>query len=160
MMRRKDKEITNRDDISQVIKKCQVCRIGLAMENKPYIVPVSFGYDGNFIFFHSSRKGKKIDYIAANSAVCFEFEHGAKLVPHEQKACDWSFSFQSVIGYGRVEELVSPEDKTEGLNQIMKQYSSQAWTFGDDALNTLRVWRIDIESMTGKQSKDMMKPHP
>jgi nitroimidazol reductase NimA-like FMN-containing flavoprotein (pyridoxamine 5'-phosphate oxidase superfamily) len=156
MMRRKDKEITDRDDISQVIRKCQVCRIGLAMNNKPYIVPVSFGYDGSSIFFHSSGQGKKIEYIATNNEVCFEFEHGAKLVPHEEKPCDWSFSFQSVIGYGRVEELVSHEDKTEGLNQIMKQYSGQVWTFGEEALNSLRVWEIHIESMTGKQSKDMM----
>ena len=42
----------------------------------------------------------------------------------------------------------------------MKQYFGQAWTFGDDPLQTLRVWKIDIESMTGKQSKDIMRPNP
>ena len=59
MMRRKDKEITDRDDISQVIRKCQVCRIGLAMDNKPYIVPVSFGYDGVLFFSIPPGKGKR-----------------------------------------------------------------------------------------------------
>jgi hypothetical protein len=39
-MLRKDKEIMDRKFISQTIKNCQVCRLGLAKDNSPYIVPV------------------------------------------------------------------------------------------------------------------------
>ena len=153
-MRRKDKEIKDRELISHIIKNCQVCRLGLAKDNTPYVIPVSFGYDGGAIYFHTAKEGKKIDYIEANNAVCFEFEHGVQLVPHESDPCKWTFSFQSVIGYGRIHELVDKSEKIEGLDQIMEQYSGQKWVFSEKMLNSIRVWRIMIEAISGKQSRD------
>jgi nitroimidazol reductase NimA-like FMN-containing flavoprotein (pyridoxamine 5'-phosphate oxidase superfamily) len=153
-MRRKEKEIQNQDDISKVIKKCQVCRLGLSQNNIPYIVPVSFGYDGKVLYFHSAKDGKKIDILSGNNSVCFEFESDVKLVPNESKPCNWSFSFQSVIGFGKAEELVSPEDKIEGINRIMEQYSDKKWDFSQIPLDGLRIWKIKIENITGKQSMD------
>ena len=152
-MRRKDREIQDRELVSQIIKNCQVCRLGLAKDNVPYVIPVSFGYDGQAIYFHTAREGKKIDYITANNAVCFELEHGVQLVSDAASACNWSFHYQSVIGQGRIHELVAVREKTEGLNQIMAQYSDRKWEFGPDRLDAIRVWRIEIETMTGKQSK-------
>jgi len=152
-MRRKDREIQDRELISQVIRNCQVCRLGLAKDNSPYIVPVSFGYDGQAIYFHTAREGKKVDYITANNAVCFEFEHGVQLVTDAASPCNWSFWYQSVIGYGRIRELVAVGEKTEGLNWIMEQYSGREWEYGADRLKAIRVWKIEIETMTGKQSR-------
>ena len=153
-MRRKDREIQDRELISQIIGNCQVCRLGLAKDNAPYIVPVSFGYDGSAIYFHTARQGKKIDYILANNAVCFEFEQGVQLAPHDRNPCKWTFFFQSVIGTGMIHELLDLKDKIEGLNQIMKQYSGQAWVLDDKELNNLCVWKITIETISGKQSRD------
>ena len=153
-MRRKDKEIMDTEKIVKVIKECQVCRLGLSLDNIPYIVPVSFGYDGNTLYFHTALEGKKIDILAVNKNVCFEFESGVQIAPNETKPCSWSFSFQSVIGFGKVAELSAPEDKIKGLTHIMAQYSDKEWGLDKLPLNSLRVWAIHIESMTGKQSPD------
>jgi nitroimidazol reductase NimA-like FMN-containing flavoprotein (pyridoxamine 5'-phosphate oxidase superfamily) len=151
-MRRADKEIESIDEITDLIRKCQVCRIGMSRNDKPYIVPVSFGFDGDCIYFHTVIKnGLKLEYLAANTEVCFEFEHNVEVVV-DDTACDWTFEFQSIIGFGQVEELVSGDDKIEGLQQIMKQYSQKEWDFDGISLKGLSVWKIVIESMTGKQS--------
>ena len=155
-MRRKDKEIQDQALISRIIKSCQVCRLGLAKDNIPYVIPVSFGYDGDVIYFHTAKEGKKIDYIAANHAVCFEFEHGVHIVPDEGNPCEWTFSFQSVVGNGKVHELVTRREKIKGLDQIMAQYSDRKWVFDAKMLNNIRVWKITIETIAGKQSKDKM----
>jgi hypothetical protein len=152
-MRRQDREIKDWNLISHIISNCQVCRLGLAKDGAPYIVPVSFGYDGKAIYFHTAREGKKIDYITANNVVCFEFEHGVQLVSDESSPCNWTFHYQSVIGNGEIHELVAIEEKIEGLNQIMEQYSSREWEFSEKALDSIRVWKITIETITGKQSK-------
>lgn len=153
-MRRKDKEIMSIDKISQIIKKCQVCRLGMSQDDMPYIVPVSFGYDGKTLYFHTALEGKKIDILTVNQNVCFEFEAGVQVIANETTACSWSFSFQSVIGFGKVEELSSPEDKSKGLTHIMAHYSEQEWGLNKLPLTSLRVWAIHIEKMTGKQSPD------
>ena len=152
-MRRSDKQIQSKAAISEVIRNCQVCRIGLCKDNRPYIVPVSFGYDEEAIYFHTAvNQGKKLEYIAANKQVCFEFEHNVEVVAHDDKACNWSFNYQSVIGYGEVEELQGDTEKREGLQHIMKQYSKKSWDFNGIPLTSLSVWKITIDSMTGKQS--------
>jgi nitroimidazol reductase NimA-like FMN-containing flavoprotein (pyridoxamine 5'-phosphate oxidase superfamily) len=153
-MRRTDKEITDPALINQIIERSQMCRLGLAKDNIPYVLPVSFGYDGTAVYFHTATEGRKIDFMTANDRVCFEFEHGVELLRHDSTPCKWSFSFQSVIGYGTVQELTELSEKTAGLNTIMKHYSGREWSFTAADLETIRVWRIGIESLTGKQSKD------
>lgn len=153
-MRRTDKEVTDQTLISQIIEKAQICRLGLAKDNIPYVLPVSFGFDGTAIYFHTAKEGRKIDFMTANHQVCFEFEHGVQLIRNESNPCKWTFSFQSVIGYGTVRELTDLPEKTAGLNQIMTHYSGRAWPFTRDDLGAIHVWRIAIERLTGKQSKD------
>lgn len=155
-MRRSDKEITDPGIIAKIIGSCQVCRLGLAQDNIPYIVPLSFGYDGAALYVHTAKTGKKIEFIEANSQVCFEFEHGVSLKPHESAPCDWSFSFQSVIGFGTIRELTDPAEIIKGLKLIMKQYSKREWNFSEENLSAIKVWKISIENISGKQSKDMV----
>jgi hypothetical protein len=59
-----------------------------------------------------------------------------------------------VIGYGHVQELIGIKEKREALNIIIKQYSDQDWSIGEEKMETIRVWKIIITSITGKQSKD------
>jgi nitroimidazol reductase NimA-like FMN-containing flavoprotein (pyridoxamine 5'-phosphate oxidase superfamily) len=157
-MRRSDKEITDPGIIAKIIGCCHVCRLGLARDNIPYIVPLSFGYDGAALYVHTAKTGKKIECFEANPTVCLEFESGVTLKPHEDDPCSWSFSYQSVIGYGVIRELTDPAEMISALQLIMKQYSEQEWSFTRESIAALRVWKISIKSLSGKQSKDMVMP--
>ena len=153
-MRRTAQEIKNQELIERVIANALVCRIALSKDNQPYVVPVNFGYDGTHLYFHTAPEGQKLAYIAANPRVCFEFEDQVKMLPHATDASQWSVSYYSVIGFGRVEELLDRAKKIDALTKIMAHYSDQAWSFDEVQLQKARVWGIAIESMTGKKSKD------
>jgi hypothetical protein len=153
-MRRTDKAITEPALIAHIIAQAQVCRLGLAKDNMPYVLPVSFGYDGKALYFHTAKEGRKIDFMTANDRVCVEFEHDVQLIQNDTNPCTWSFSFRSVIGYGTVRELTDLADKRDGLNCMMRHYSGREWPFDAEDLEGIRVWRIAVESLTGKQSKD------
>ncbi len=152
-MRRKDKQITSRADIDAIIRGSQVCHLAFAVDNEPYVVPISFGYDGEAFYFHTANKGKKLDCIDANPRVCFQFERDVQLVTDVVDACKWTVEYESVIGWGAVAEALTDDDKIHGLNQIMLQYSGKSWTFGARMLENTRVWRLDVESVTGKRFK-------
>jgi nitroimidazol reductase NimA-like FMN-containing flavoprotein (pyridoxamine 5'-phosphate oxidase superfamily) len=152
-MRRTDKEMTDRAEIDTVIRGSEVCRLAFAVHNEPYMVPMSFGYDGGHLYFHTARSGKKIDCIEANNRVCFELERGVELVENDRRACDWTFAFESVIGFGTITEVVEPDEKTIALNHIMEHHSGRRWELGSDEVNGVRVWRLAVESMTGKRSR-------
>ncbi len=151
-MRRKDKEITTRSEIDEIINKAEVCRLAFAKDNEPYLVPVSFGYDGKSIFVHTAKEGKKIEFLEANDRVCFEFETDAKIVTHETIGCKWTASFKSVIGYGRMQKIIDEADALLALNQIMLKYSGKEWDFTNKDLSKVYLWKIEIEEISGKKS--------
>ena len=153
-MRRRDKEITNREEIDEIIRSALVCRIAFADRDEPYMVPVSFGYDGRALYIHTAKTGRKINFIELNNRVCFELEGNISLQTDDGDACNWTFAFESVIGYGTITELETAEDRTHGLNQIMLHYSGREWDIEPSATATTRVWRIGIESVTGKRSAE------
>ena len=49
-------------------------------------------------------------------------------------------------------EMTANGQKTTALGRIMRQYSDRDWSFDDRALERVRVWRIEVEKVTGKRS--------
>lgn len=152
-MRRTDKEITDRPHLDAIIRDSLVCRLAVAKDNVPYVVPVSFGYDGTALYLHTAPDGRKIDFFRANPQVCFEFERQVELRRDPQTACKWSMNYESVIGYGTISELVGTPEKEHALQVIMHQYSGRNWTFEESSMAKVRAWKILIVSMTGKRSQ-------
>ncbi|MCU0305092.1 MAG: pyridoxamine 5'-phosphate oxidase family protein [Thermoanaerobaculales bacterium] len=151
-MRRADREITDLATIQVIVRRCEICRLGLAVGGEPYVVPVSFGFDGESVFFHTATSGRKIDMMTANPRVCVQFERNVELVRDPDTACSWSFHYESVIGFGMVHELLDPAAKARGLNQIMQHYSDRSWDLDERSLASTRVWRVDLDGLTGKRS--------
>jgi nitroimidazol reductase NimA-like FMN-containing flavoprotein (pyridoxamine 5'-phosphate oxidase superfamily) len=154
-MKRSEKEITDRSEIDRIIECARVCRLGLSNGTTPYVVPVSFGYDGESIYFHSAASGMKIDFLRANPNVCFEFEGPVQVVAARARACDWSMSFESVIGWGVASELSHGHEKASALSCIMRQYSPDEWAFDLDGLDRVSVWRVQVQNVSGKRSLRM-----
>jgi hypothetical protein len=157
-MRRHDKEIRDRELIDSILAKARVLRLGLCKDNRAYIVPVSFGYDGAFLYFHTAREGLKIDYIRSNPHVCFEAEHDVRVVENKGDACLWTQSFYSVIGYGTIEEITDAAGRVDALNRIMNHYSGRKWVFDERRLEMTRLWRVSVDRVTGKRSGDETAP--
>jgi len=150
-MRRSDREITDRAEIDGILKEAQVCRIALADEGVPYLVPLCFGYDGESLYLHSAPEGKKILLIQKNPRCCFEVDINDGIVRGD-RPCSWGMRYRSIIGYGRVEILSDPDEKKHGLNCIMEHYHGGTHPFSDADLSRVTVIRIAIESMTGKKN--------
>ena len=150
-MRRKDKAIVQLAQIEQVLRKALVCRLGLTDGNRPYIVPLSFGFKNNTLYFHSAPEGKKIEMLRKNSQVCFECDVDHEVVADEE-ACKWGMKYRSVIGFGKASIVEDIQEKKEGLNAIMEHYGGGTYEYPEAAISNILVIKVEIESMTGKKS--------
>ncbi|MCG2777827.1 MAG: pyridoxamine 5'-phosphate oxidase family protein, partial [Desulfobacterales bacterium] len=121
-MRRKEKEITDKTAMESIILRSSVCRLALSEENRPYIVPLCFGYEDDTLYFHSAREGRKLDILRKNNKVCCEFDIDNEIVEADD-ACGWSMKYQSVIGAGKGSIIDDIESKRKALNIIMQHYS-------------------------------------
>jgi nitroimidazol reductase NimA-like FMN-containing flavoprotein (pyridoxamine 5'-phosphate oxidase superfamily) len=157
-MRRKDKEITNIDDKLKIIEKCKFCRIGLCENNRPYVVPLNYGYlyeNGKLtLFFHGAAEGEKVDIIKSNNNACFEIDCDAKLIEGDA-ACDYGYAFKSVIGFGEITILETSEEKTAALNYLMRHQTGKdtEYSFEESQLKNVLIFKMDVQEFTGKEKK-------
>ncbi len=151
-MLRSDKEITDSQEIAAIMEKAAVCRIALADNDHPYIIPVNFVVRNNYLYFHSSSKGRKIDILRKNNRVCFEIDMDIEIVPGDVP-CTWGTRYLSVIGFGRAFFLEEENEKKQALDYLMEKYSEQKdFSYATEALEKVTVLSVKIEKITGKKS--------
>ena len=149
-MRRKDREITDRAEIDEIIRSSKILHLALADNNIPFLVPVFYAYDGTALYFHSAQRGTKIEILKRNNNVCFEIsqEHG---IIESDMACDFEAKHKTVIGFGKATFVETEEEKIKVLNSIVAQFTEKKFEFPKANLNSATVIRIDIKSIKGKK---------
>jgi uncharacterized protein len=84
-------------EIDGVLRREAIGRIGCYAFGRPYVVPITYAYDGVAVYGHS-REGLKLRMMRSHPTVCFEVERFESLS-----------SWQSVIVLGTFSELEPPE---------------------------------------------------
>ena len=157
-MRRKDREITDFDEIVDVIRASDVCRIAMNDGDYPYIVPMNFGLDVQdgqvYLYFHCAMEGKKLDLLRRDNRVTFEMDCDHSLILHEEDM-NCTMSFGSVIGRGTM-EFVPDEDKYKALMILMRHYHAEDFKFNTDMIKVTAVLKLTVTEMTGKRRKKIL----
>jgi len=151
-MRRKKNEITDRQEMQGVIHASQVMRLALCLENEPYVVPMSFGYDGSALYFHCAPEGLKLDILNRNPRVCCLFEHGLAFDPKGASPCSWGFSYATIIVHGKAVRITDLSEKLAALQVITNQFSTNDERVPADKVEKVEVWKIVILKITGKRA--------
>jgi len=150
-MRRKEKEINEKEIINEILKNSRICRIAIFDKDYPYIVPMNYGYHNHALYFHCATQGRKIDLLKQNNKVGFEIEQFHEVVKHKI-SCKWTTKFRSIIGHGEIVIITDDEQKRKGLDILMNQHGKTNNAYSDHAVDKVVVLRMDIKSLTAKQS--------
>ncbi len=158
-MRRKDREISDFSEIFALINKCDVCRLAMVDNGKPYIVPMNFGYSVSdnkvTLYFHCAAEGRKIDILKSNPAVCIEMDCEHLLITGD-KACDYTMDFESLIGNGSVEFLENEDEKVIALTKFMQKHSdASTFEFDEKLLKHTTLFKVELSDLTGKRHKTL-----
>jgi len=103
------------------------------------------------VYFHSAKEGMKLNILKNNPRVCVEFDTDCTIKTAE-KACNWGFHYQSVIGFGKAVFIETPAEKQVALAIIMQQYSTEPYCFSDGEINRIVVFRVDLGEISGKRT--------
>lgn len=155
-MRRSDREIKNKQEMLDIMRKCDVCRLAFHDGDYPYIVPLNFGLsvtgDTVELIFHSALEGHKVDLMRKNNRASFEMDCGHQLQYFETKGyC--TFAYESVIGHGQI-IILEDSEKEGALKEIMEQYHpGENAYFNVAAIPRTLVFKLVVEEMTGKRKE-------
>ncbi|HEY9113444.1 MAG TPA: pyridoxamine 5'-phosphate oxidase family protein [Bacteroidales bacterium] len=150
-MRRSEREVADKAVIEEILSKSSVCRLGFALDNVPYIVPVNYGYRENKIYIHSAPEGEKIDLIKKCKTVCFEIELESEVMKDEI-ACKWTTRYRSIIGYGTIKIITDKEGKTRGMDIIMAQHGGPEKNSYNASFERMVILELEIDRLTAKQA--------
>jgi nitroimidazol reductase NimA-like FMN-containing flavoprotein (pyridoxamine 5'-phosphate oxidase superfamily) len=148
----KNRVLTFKEELEGILRKCQFCHIAMVDEmNRPYVIPMNFGYEEGAIYLHGSATGRKNDILSVHPDVCLSFstDHELRYV-NEEVACSWSMRYRSVLVFGKVEFLKDIEEKTRALSIIMAQYANREFSFSAPAVRDVQVYKVVIEKMEGR----------
>lgn len=153
-MIRKNREVSDRNEVIDILRKCNTVRIGIQGEQYPYVVPVSFGMevvDGNpVIYFHCAKHGMKIDLIQTSQNICLE---GDIFINVEQTEHGITTRYESVIGFGKCLFSEDTEEKKKGMQLIIDHYGFSDYPLDRCmGLENLIIGKVILEKITGKRN--------
>ena len=153
-MTRRELEITDREEIRDILDKCGYLHLGLCDGDEPYVVPMNYGYtmdeNGKLDFYlHGAVWGRKLDIMRRNPKIFAEMECDTQ--PCEgDVACRYGLAYSSLMGRGKAEIVEDVEEKKKGLSILMKTQTGKDFTFDDRMVSIVSVIRLDIEEYTAK----------
>ncbi len=139
--------------IEAIIHKCDICFVGVVDEsNKPYVLPMNFGFKDNVIYLHSAPTGRIIDILNNNNNICVTFSTDHEMVfQHPEVACSYRMKSKSVIATGQVSFVEDLEQKREALNILMANYSDMAFKYNDPAVKNVKIWKVPVDQISCKE---------
>jgi len=120
--------------------------LGCARNNRPYVVPMHYGYDGKELFFFTTQ-GMKTQFIDANPQVCLQVEEITD-----------STHWRSVMVIGKAEQITRKEEMQQAMNLITERNPSLTPAISATELDALgravdiALYRIVPELIDGRKT--------
>jgi nitroimidazol reductase NimA-like FMN-containing flavoprotein (pyridoxamine 5'-phosphate oxidase superfamily) len=137
------------DECLEVLRRNTLGRLACVQDGQPYIVPVSFNLDGNYIYGFSTV-GQKVQWMRANPLVCLEVEEIA-----DRRR--WT----TVLAFGSYEELTDSPEHAAAQRRAEELFASRdRWWEPATGKTASRdphaavVYRINVHRLTGRRARN------
>lgn len=128
----------------------------LGDDGYPYTVPINYYYTDGKIYLHCAKSGHKLDAIRSNPKVSFCVVERDDILQEK-----FTTLFKSAVAFGKAEILADKEEMRSSVTALAEKYCSD---FLDEVpaevergFDILCMIKINIEHLTGKQGKELIK---
>jgi hypothetical protein len=153
VVREPDRGVYDRDAVNRILDEGFLCHIGFAVEGQPYVIPTSYGRDGDVLYVHGSAASRMLRNLDKGISVCITVTllDGFVLA---RSVFNHSMNYRSVVILGTATLVDDPEEKINALRALSEHILPQRW--GDSRqpnereLKATSVLRIQIEEFSAK----------
>lgn len=145
-------KIKDAKQMEEIIQSCDICYVGMVdLENRPYVIPMNFGYVEGFFYLHSGNEGKKLECLEKNPFISISLCTDRKLAyVNKEVACSYTMKSKSIVAQCKVEFIENLEEKEKILNTFMQHYSKLSFKYSLPALKNIKIWKAKVLEMDCK----------
>lgn len=153
-MKKFEREITDKEELANILRCGKYAVISMCRNNEPYIVTLSYGYDEGHssLYFHSAKAGLKIDFLKENPKVC-----ATVIVDGGYLAGECEHKYASAVFWGNMYAVEDLEEKKHALATLIDHLEEvpepvKARLLKNDSVyEGVGILRLDIGEITGKK---------
>ena len=135
MIRRLGKEETH-----SLLAESRIGRLGCIDAGAPYVVPVSYVFDGDSVYIHSLI-GRKIRAMRENPRICLQ-------VDQVDNDCRW----RSAIAFGTYQEVTNEQERNWAARRLLARFPHLTPVESvpvHDGQSSVIIFRIRVEEVGG-----------
>jgi nitroimidazol reductase NimA-like FMN-containing flavoprotein (pyridoxamine 5'-phosphate oxidase superfamily) len=146
--------------IREFLQRGAIGTMATSQGDQAFLVTRNYAYDDKrkAIYMHGARKGRTFDNVQINNKVCFSVSEMGRLLPANE-ALEVGIEYAGVVVFGRIVLVDDDAEAIHGLQLLLDKYFPHLKPGVDykpivpEALKITAVFRIDIESWSGKEKK-------
>ena len=153
VVREPQRAVYDRGAVNQILDEGFLCHVGFVVDGQPYVIPTSYGRDGNVLYIHGSAASRMLRNLDQGVPVCVTVTLLDGLVL-ARSVFNHSMNYRSVVILGTATLIDKPAEKIAALRALSEHILPQRW--GDSRqpnekeLKMTSVLRIPIEEFSAK----------
>jgi len=153
IVREPQRAVYDRDTINQILDEAFLCHVGFVADGQPFVIPTSFGRDGDLLYIHGSAASRMLRNLDQGVAVCITVTLLDGLVL-ARSVFNHSMNYRSVVILGTATIIDDPAEKLAALRALSEHILPHRW---DDSrqpnekeLKATSVLRLPITEFSAK----------
>lgn len=153
VVREPHRGVYDRDTINQILDEGFICHIGFTVDGQPYVIPTSYGRDGNVLYVHGSAASRMLRNLDKGIPVCVTVTLLDGLVL-ARSIFNHSMNYRSVVILGTANLVSEPAEKLAALRALSEHILPHRWDDvrqpNEKELKATSVLRIPLEECSAK----------
>jgi len=153
VVREPQRGVYDRDTANQILDEGFLCHVGFVADGQPYVIPTSYGRDGNVLYIHGSAASRMLRNLDLGVPVCITVTLLDGLVL-ARSTFNHSMNYRSVVILGKATLVDDPAEKLAALRALSEHILLHRWDDvrqpNEKELKATSVLKIPIEEFSAK----------
>jgi nitroimidazol reductase NimA-like FMN-containing flavoprotein (pyridoxamine 5'-phosphate oxidase superfamily) len=153
VIREPERGVYDRESAYQILDEAFICHVGFAVDGQPYVIPTSYGREGDVLYIHGSAASRMLKRIDEGIPVCITVTLLDGLVL-ARSLFNHSMNYRSVVILGTATAVKDPAKKIAALKVLSDNILPQRWEDArqpnEKELKATTVLRVPIEEFSAK----------
>ena len=153
VVREPQRAVYDRDAVNQILDEAFLCHVGFVVDGQPFVIPTSFGRDGDVLYIHGSAASRMLRNLDQGVAVCITVTLLDGLVL-ARSVFNHSMNYRSVVILGTATLVDDPAEKLAALRALSEHILPHRWEDSrqpnETELKATSVLRLPITEFSAK----------